>query len=644
MSKRIQQAVALVLCGGGLAAVSTGATATDKAGAIYSDSSEGSNIAAGNVANFAWDGENSSKGTPNVFGGTSRLLGWAHNSKWYDLKIKEKGNYTIRMIRTNPDQKAFNPAFSLWPVGDLPFDFDNCKGHCGDTVDFKGTHSYNQVSGPTQTNANAWMLGPTGPAVNPKGETLSGTLRWTPKPGTGPVTGFIGYANSGPTGWENGMPENAVPKTNDYNVSQDRNLVTAGLVNTAAGGGLGGTTLDPKSKACVPKIGGKAEFNGVAALNLYGAEAGHYLIVLGGSCNREQDKTNCSPGSGDYLLEIVKLDSDNPQASASTTTPRIRANKSVVLSGNESFDPVKCDLDYEWKQTDSTGQAITLDKTAPHPKFTAPVEAVGKTLTFAVTVKNADGLTKTSQDVAVAVTNDNDPPVIKVTTPQPGNEQTSYTLNSSATDPNGDGIKSYEWKQTAGPTVVLQNANTKSLSFMAPTVASGSVVLSFELTASDDYDLNPKSAKTLANVTINNDDTLVDCSGATASNPSLWPANKKFKTVTIGGITGLAASYGLTVTGVTSSEPVKSKAAKDSTGPDARIVRGKKSRKTPRAVDSVQLRAERQATGSGRVYTVSFSATDGANSCQGQAKVEVPIAPGMNALDGGGSYNAAKSK
>lgn len=636
MNKRIHKAVVLALIGGGAASVATGVQALDKTGAI---STAGPTYVNGNAPNFAWDGHNAKRDTPTVFGGTSKNLGWAHNSKWFDLEIKEAGSYTVRLIRTNPDHSGFNPAFSLWPIGALPFDFDNCKGACGDTVDFHGTHSYNQISPPSKINASAWMLALSAEEGKaPSGKT---TFGWTPKPGTGSVTGFIGYVNSGPTGWENGMPINADSASNNFNLSQDRitppTLVQTGFINKAVGGGLGGSTLDAKANICVPKGGG------VAAMNLYGAAAGHYLIALGGSCNVEVSSA-CYSADGSYLLEIVKLDKDGPQAIASTQTPKARALSKIVLNGSESFDPINCDLDYEWSQTDTSGIAIALsDKTKSQPNFTVPASAIGKTLAFSLKVKSAGGTTATSQDVAVTVTNDNDAPTIKITTPQPGTEQTLYTLNSSATDPNGDGIASYKWEQTAGPTVVLEKDNDKSLTFMAPNVSTGSATLSFKLSVTDDYSPNPKSGTATVDVEIIDDPTLLDCSGAKASNESLWPANKTFKTVSIAGVAG-PNPYSLAITGVTSDEPVKDKKAKDTTGPDAKIKKGKVTKKALKAMDTVQLRAERQAKGNGRVYAVNFQATDGVQTCTGAVKVESPTSAGMNAADDGQMYDATKPK
>lgn len=639
MNKRIRKAVALVLAGGGLSAAPMLADAITQTGTI---SNVVTTSASGSAAIHSWDGVNSSRETPNVFNGTSINLGWAHNSQWYDLHITKPGNYSLSLIRTNPDHKPFNPAFSLWAVGNAPFDFENCAkpGQCGDASG-GGTHSYNQVSAPTATNANAWMLGPNGPDTNPKGETLKHTLKWTPASGKGAVTGFIGYANSGSGGWLNGTPENtdggrytthqAFP---NFNISQDQNRVEqGGSVNKAAGGGLGGATLNSASNVNAPQNGGSA------VMNLYGLAAGHYLLAMGGSCY----ENNCgSLAAGSYRLEIVEIaDAEKPHAAATANSP-VRAGGVVTLNGNSSFDPQGDSLTYAWKQkADDVAQVQLSDSAAAQPSFTAPAAAAGKTLNFTLTVTDPNG-DQSSADVAVAITDDNNPPTVSITA-RPVLEDATVTLTSSASDPDGDQIASYLWTQTGGTPVVLTKVDGASLSFTAPAVASGSADLGFSLKVTDDYAANPQSTTATATLTVNNDSNLLDCAAATAGPATLDKPNKGMKPVSIAGITGPNA-FSLRITGIDSDEPIKDKAAKDRTGPDAKIVKGKVTKKKPVAVDSALLRAERQASGDGRVYTLKFTASDGSQTCDGSAKVRVPVAPGGAAVEGTQAFNALKKK
>jgi Tol biopolymer transport system component len=99
-----------------------------------------------------------------------------------------------------------------------------------------------------------------------------------------------------------------------------------------------------------------------------------------------------------------------------------------------------------------------------------------------------------------------------------------------------------------------------------------------------------------------------DCTDVTATPDSLWPPNLKFRSVTLAGATDPDGDLlTLTIDGVTQDERV-------GPAPDAR----------PGATDDqVRLRAERRGSGDGRVYRISFSASDGTDQCTGVTKVEV---------------------
>jgi hypothetical protein len=199
-----------------------------------------------------------------------------------------------------------------------------------------------------------------------------------------------------------------------------------------------------------------------------------------------------------------------------------------------------------------------------------------------------------------------------------------------------------------GTPVVLSKVDGPSLSFTAPLVGAGSGSLSFRLTATDGYAPNPQSATDVALVRVDNDPARLDCSGAYPDRATLWPANRNLVPVRIVGIAG-PNPYRLALTGVTSDEPVKDRAARDSTGPDAKIKRGKATRAQPRTTDTLLLRAERQmkrpngaGSGNGRVYEASFQASDGIQSCTGKVRVEVPAYAGQTAAGDGQKYDALK--
>ena len=113
-----------------------------------------------------------------------------------------------------------------------------------------------------------------------------------------------------------------------------------------------------------------------------------------------------------------------------------------------------------------------------------------------------------------------------------------------------------------------------------------------------------------------------DCSTATATETTLWPPNHKMKEVSITNVTDPDGdNVTISITGVTQDEPVKGGGSGDQS-PDAKIVDN----------DTVQVRAERAGTGDGRVYYISYEATDDqGNTCDGIAVIPtVPHDQGPN--------------
>lgn len=664
MNRRLHKSIALLLSGAGLAAVPLVAGAivegvTFRDGrTVKSVSNVGTTSVSAEIPVYAWDGNNATT-TLSVFGGSPKFLGWAHNVHWFDIAITKPGNFKISLVRANPQQTNFHPAFTLWPVdASRPFDFGNCldAGGCGNVA---GTHNFNQVAGPTLTNSNAWMLGPTGPDTDPDGKPLGEpanprTLKWTPANGRAAVTGFIGYANSGTGGpgadaWKTGLPRNMTGGRFNKDTSPlfsfgtDQNdVLQGGRVNTDRGGGLGGSTLDPRSNVDAPL------HQGAAAMNLYGLAAGHYLIALGGSCV----KADCGAGSASYRLEVTEI-TGLPEARATANSP-VRAGATVTLDGGSSIsaDGGKPKT-YLWSQTGGPSVTLAPGGSSPTQSFTAPEAAIGQPLSFELRVD--DGKVQSDPAVVtVAINSDNNAPTVR-TAPVAVLEGALVRITPTVEDSDRDGIASYRWEQTQGPMVLLDNPNGRDISFTAPSVGNAAepLVLSFNLTVTDDYGFNPKSTTVPVPVSVSRDPLKLDCSRATASPASLWPPNRQMKPVTINGISSPGnAPYSLTINSVMQDEPVQDRAAKDRTGPDAQIRRGKATRKKPLKVDRVLLRAERQTrqrngagSDNGRVYWVGFgAATADGQSCTGAVKVEVPPASGGNAMDDGPSHDSTRRK
>jgi len=118
---------------------------------------------------------------------------------------------------------------------------------------------------------------------------------------------------------------------------------------------------------------------------------------------------------------------------------------------------------------------------------------------------------------------------------------------------------------------------------------------------------------------------LEKCPGARASAPILWPANDKFDYESVLGV------YDVRITAIDQDEPVD----RGASCPDADVVGG----------SLAQLRAERDATGDGRVYQLEFTAIDALTkrTCSGEVEVCVPRdAAHRTCGDEGAIYDSTK--
>jgi hypothetical protein len=123
-----------------------------------------------------------------------------------------------------------------------------------------------------------------------------------------------------------------------------------------------------------------------------------------------------------------------------------------------------------------------------------------------------------------------------------------------------------------------------------------------------------------------------ECSAVGATPSRLWPPNHALRTVRLAGATDPDGDeLTMAITGVTQDEPVESFFGLEIT-PDAQ--RGPRS-------DEVRLRAERDWSGNGRVYRISFTVTDTHGAiCSGTVNVGVPHSAHGTAVDSGGTYNS----
>ena len=254
--------------------------------------------------------------------------------------------------------------------------------------------------------------------------------------------------------------------------------------------------------------------------NFYGTSGTNNGSTLG-SCITCHNQSNGNGGENKYgtdyrnyghsFASIEPLDSDNdgftnleeivagyfPGNSSSHPAPTnsppvadagpnqtVNEGVTVTLDGSNSSDPDDGIASYLWTQIG--GSSVTLSNTAAvKPTFTAPDVGPGGTLlTFRLRVTDNGGLQSTDT-CTITVSWINDPPVADAGPDQTVNEGVLVTLDGSSSSDPDDGIASYSWTQTAGPSVALSNTAAVQPTFTSPGVGVGGVALTFTLTVTD---------------------------------------------------------------------------------------------------------------------------------------------------------------
>ena len=164
----------------------------------------------------------------------------------------------------------------------------------------------------------------------------------------------------------------------------------------------------------------------------------------------------------------------------------VQEGSAVTLDGSGSSDPDDGIKTYSWAQTD--GPTVGLNNPSNvQAVFTAPdAVGTGSTLTFQLTVTDQGGLSDSDTTVVTVLpVGRNQSPTARAGTDQLVNEGSAVTLDGSGSSDPDDGINTYSWAQTSGPSVGLTGASGAQASFTAPEVGSEGAVLTFQLTVAD---------------------------------------------------------------------------------------------------------------------------------------------------------------
>jgi hypothetical protein len=280
----------------------------------------------------------------------------------------------------------------------------------------------------------------------------------------------------------------------------------------------------------------------------------------------------------------------------------------VQLDASGTTDPDQAPetLTYEW-DLDNDGD---FDDASG---ITTVFSAVGMdgpgVVTIGLRVTDDEG----ASDVDTATVHiSNVPPIADAGADQIVSRNETVTVTGSWTDPAGMLDEPYVWAWDIDGDGTF---DTSGVAIYGDTITIdtyfdyiGQYTMTFRVTDRD----GGESQDTLTVEVINQPP---DCADAYPSRDTLWPPNHKFVAVDILGVTDADGDpVTITIDGITHDEP-EDGSGDGSFAPDSRGV----------GSSTAELRAERDGSGDGREYVISFTATDDpGGECSGEVTVAVP--------------------
>lgn len=194
----------------------------------------------------------------------------------------------------------------------------------------------------------------------------------------------------------------------------------------------------------------------------------------GGGGGAEGTKAGSSSGAVSNVVPVANAGADK--------TVNAGDRVELVASGTDSDGRIK---GYQWTQLSGPRvslNAINLD--AAHFSFIAPSTGAEDSITleFRLQVTDNDGATATDT-VVFTVKRVNAAPQVNAGEDKTVVGLSEVSLIGSASDDSGE-IKSYLWTQITGEAVVIDNANSATASFTAPST-NATITLEFKLTVTD---------------------------------------------------------------------------------------------------------------------------------------------------------------
>lgn len=317
-------------------------------------------------------------------------------------------------------------------------------------------------------------------------------------------------------------------------------------------------------------------------------------------------------GTDEAAFDLVVL---NISPVATFTNPHtISEGDFLTLSFSNPFDPSPADtLAGFYHSFDCTDDGILEASESPSSTFdclyTDNDDFVAKGR-----ISDKDG---GYTDYTTQVTVSNVPPIVDAGSDLSTTQGSLVAFSGSFTDPGIDDTHTILWDFGDGITA----SDT-----LAPThTYATNGVYTVTLTITDDDDGSNSDTLTVTVASINHPPL---CSTARPSINTIWPPNPiRFVPVDVLDVTDPNGdSITITITGIRQDEPVGPLFKPDGRGVNT---------------STAQIRSEAHPLGNGRVYHISFRASDEYNnSCTGVIKVGVQLLPRRPAVDGGPLYDS----
>jgi hypothetical protein len=233
---------------------------------------------------------------------------------------------------------------------------------------------------------------------------------------------------------------------------------------------------------------------------------------------------------------------------------------------------------------------------------------------------SSPALTSAPATVSINVGTVNDAPTANAGPDQTVECSGAVTLSGSGSDQDGDTL-SYEWREGS---TVLGTAATINV-----TLGYGSHNITLKVT-------DPSGDSGEDTVVVNVIDTTAPTLTSNGAEISIWPLNKQYRQVSVSDL--IASASDSCDASVNLSSVVIAKVTSDEGSASSNdVVIGADCK-------SVQLRADRDGSGNGRVYTITFRVRDTAgNQTTMTRQVTVPHNNGGVAIDSGAAYTVTSS-